>query len=109
MPDQDRVKEWDEVKRMHEILSPSGGMAVWVLNKADGLPTPFTAVRQGPKDFAEAAILLANLAIGIDKLIESIAKVNGWDPGQLGKATADAANMLVDRLESCARVVESKE
>lgn len=105
----DRAATWDANNLIHEVLGPKGGVAVWV--RADELHGfgPRASVRKGPTDEAEAAILLGQLQIGMDKLREGICANNGWDPDVMRRMADDAADMLRPHLESATRITEAKD
>lgn len=110
MSDQDRAAQWDETSKLDSVLGERGGVGVWVFNDPPGDNVgPRACVRKGPTDEAEAAILLGQLILGVDRVIAGIAAANGWDADLLRRMAGDAASMLEDKLSCATRIRPGKD
>lgn len=104
--DPDRTGTWDENNAIREVLGPKGGLAVWIRADEHGARA---AVRRGPTDAAAAAIMIAGLQLGVDRIADGIAKAIGIDPETLRRMTADAKAMLEPHIDHATRITPSKE
>lgn len=109
MSDPDRSSTWDANNLIHEVLGPKGGIAVLIrADEKEGFG-PRAAVRKGPTDAASAAILLAQLQIGVDKILDGICAANGWKSEVMDAMVADAMAMLRPHLDSATRIQPAKD
>ena len=98
---QDRVSTWDENKTAEALFGPDGGVAVWVRREE----VLARAVLRGGGDLVQAAMDIASLRMGIEKLIETIAAHHGVMPAQLEHMAGLAEETMRPATAHAARIM----